>query len=273
MMKTSETRIGFMGFGHMAQILFQGIDRARIVPRSHISFIRRDAAKMKQNEQKFGITSTSLKTLVQESDLIFLGMRPQQAEEALRQLSLVGGLAGKQFISILAGTKIEALQKHLGPEAQVLRAMPNLASQVGEGMTVLTYGPRCTPDFKSLGNLLFASLGEIAEVPESMMDIACGMAGSGPGFVFRLVDAMARAGEKQGMPYPQALKIAAQAFTGAARLISKGALPADLLLQIATPNGTTQAGLDVMTQLQVDKHFQSAIEAAAKRSKELSESR
>lgn len=260
-----------MGFGHMAQILFQGIDRARIIPRSMISFLQRDAAKMKRNEQKYGITSTGLKNLVESSQILFLCMRPQQAETALRELSLVGGLEGKWIISILAGTKIAFFQKHLGLRAQILRAMPNLASAVGEGMSVLTYSPPCDPSFKTIGNLFFAAVGEIAEVPESTMDIACGIAGSGPGFVFRLIESMARTGEKQGIPYAQALKISAQVFAGASRLISKGALPADLLLQIATPNGTTQAGLDIMTHTEIDKHFASTIEAAAKRSKELSE--
>ena len=149
-MKLNETRIGFMGFGHMAQILFQGIDRARIIPRSMISFLQRDAAKMKRNEQKYGITSTGLKNLVESSQILFLCMRPQQAETALRELSLVGGLEGKWIISILAGTKIAFFQKHLGLRAQILRAMPNLASAVGEGMSVLTYSPPCDPSFKTI---------------------------------------------------------------------------------------------------------------------------
>lgn len=270
-MKVNETRIGFMGFGHMAQILFQGIDRARIVPRSRISFLQRDTVKMRQNAQKFGITSTGLEHLVQGSQLLILGMRPEQAEKALRELSLVGGLEGKWIVSILAGTKIDFFQKHLGREAKILRVMPNLASQVGEGMSMLSYSPSCDSAFKTVGNLLFASVGEIAEVPESMMDIACGIAGSGPGFVFRLIESMARTGEKHGLDYRQALKISAQTFAGAARLIAKGSLPSDLLLQIATPNGTTQAGLDVMMKTEIDKHFAMAIEAAMHRSKELSE--
>jgi pyrroline-5-carboxylate reductase len=102
------------------------------------------------------------------------------------------------------------------------------------------------------------------------MDIACAMAASGPGFVFRLIEAEARLGEKHGMKYADALKIAAQSFVGAARLILKGAAPLDLMHAIATPNGVTQAGFDAMTKMQVDKRFQDVIEASAARSRELS---
>jgi pyrroline-5-carboxylate reductase len=113
-------------------------------------------------------------------------------------------------------------------------------------------------------------MGEIAELGEGLMDIACAMAASGPGFVFRLIEAEARLGEKHGIPYADALKMAAQTFAGAARLILKGAAPLDLMHAIATPNGVTQAGFEAMTKLQVDQRFQDVIEAAAARSRELS---
>jgi pyrroline-5-carboxylate reductase len=263
-------RIGFIGFGHMVQVIFEALDRAKIVPRSHVSFIQRDTAKMKRNEQEYGITSTSLENLVRESDLIFLGFRPQQAELALGQLAQVGGLEGKWVVSILAGTKIAQIQKKLGSGVQILRTMPNIASAVGEGMTILCYAPSCSAEFKEFGTRIFSSMGEVAELGENHMDTVVGMSGSGPGFIFRLIDVMARTGEKHGIPYAKGLKIAAQTFAGAARLILKGDLPSDLLSQITTPNGTTQAGLEMMTKTEIDKHFQAVIEASSRRSAELS---
>jgi pyrroline-5-carboxylate reductase len=149
--------------------------------------------------------------------------------------------------------------------------MPNVASSVAEGMTILSYSPECCSEFQSFANILFGSMGEIAELAESLMDIASVMAGCGPGFVFRLIEAEARLGEKHGMSYAGALKIAAQSFAGAARLVLKGASPVDLIRTIATPNGVTGAGFDAMTKLEVDKRFQDVIEAAAHRSRELSE--
>lgn len=268
-MNSNGYRIGFFGFGHMAQVIFQALDRAHFLPRSHFSFIRRDRSKMKENEQKFKITSTTLPTLVEKSDLIVLAFRPQQAEQALAQLAEVGGLEGKWIVSILAGTKIATIQKGLKVPVQILRAMPNMASAVNEGMSTLTFGPNCSREFHDFARQLFGSMGQIAELDEEFTDIACGMAGSGPGFVFRLIETVARTGERHGIPYPKALQMAAQTFAGAARLILSGNLPSDLITQITTPNGTTQAGFDMMNKTDLDAHLRAVIEASAHRSKEL----
>lgn len=268
-MNTNQYRIGFFGFGHMAKVLFEAIDRARLVPRSHIHFLRRDRAKMKEDEQKYQITSTTLPTLVDKSDLIVLACRPQQAEEALAQLAEIKALEGKWIVSILAGTKIETLQNKILAPVQIARVMPNIASAVNEGMSILTFGPNCTPEFRGFANQLFGSMGQVAELKEELTDIACGMSGSGPGFVFRLIETMAKTGVEHGIPYAEALKIAAQTFAGAAELIRKGKLPAELIAQIATPNGTTQAGFDMMTKTEIDRALRAVIEASAQRSKEL----
>ncbi len=260
--------LGFFGFGHMAQVLCEAIQRAKLIPNAQISFVRRDRSKMKENEQKYHITATSLSHLVKVSDVIVLGMRPQQVTDALKE---AGDLDGKKIISIIAGKPISFFQAHLSPEAQVLRTMPNLCSAVNEGMTALCYSENSGSEFRSFGNKLFGALGGIAEIPETLMDLVVGMSGSGPAFVIRLIEAMARTGEAHGMKYPDALRISAQTFLGAAKLLLKGQMPQDVLTQIAVPNGTTQAGLNVMNQLEMDKHFRAVVEAAAKRSKELSQ--
>jgi len=269
-MKISDYNIGFIGFGHMAEVIFKAIDAARLVPRHQISFVRRDPGKMKEDEKKYGITSTSLENLTKKSELILLCVRPNQAEAVLKDLQKIG-VESKMIVSILAGTKLSFFQKYLGPKTELLRVMPNLASAVGEGMSVFTYGPHASAEFKSMTHLLFSNMGQVIEVPENLMDISCGIAGSGPGFVFRLIEAMAREGEKQGLSYEKALKMAAQTFLGAAKVILKGGVPEILIQQIATPNGTTEAGFKMMKATEIEKHYQSVVDASAKRSKELSE--
>lgn len=266
-MRVSDYHLGFIGFGHMAQVLFSAIDRAKLIPRSQITFIRRDRDKMRQNEKEFGITATSLEHLVDKSQVLILGVRPGQASHVLQDLKGLDG--SKMVISVLAGVKLSYYQKFF--QNQILRVMPNVASEVAMGMSVFTYSPNATNEFRSLSNLLFSCMGEIIEVPEPMMDISCGIAGSGPGFVFRLIEAMARAGEKEGLPYAKALKMAAQTFAGAGKLVLKKGQPEILLQQIATPNGTTEAGLKMMTASLMDEHFQKVVATSAKRSKELSE--
>jgi pyrroline-5-carboxylate reductase len=266
-----QKRIGFFGFGHMAQVLCEAILRAKLIPSSQISFIRRDRDKMKENSQKFHITPTSLTHLVSNSDLIVLAMRPEQAEDALKQLMQAGDLKGKWIVSILAGKPISFFQAHLGSKTQILRVMPNLCSSVNEGMSALCYSEDCTQELKDFGHLLFGAVGQVVEVAEKFMDLTVGISGSGPAFVIRLIETMARTGEAHGMAYSTALKMAAQTFLGAAQLLLKGKTsPQDLLAQITVPNGTTQAGLRVMSQLEIEPRFRSVIEAAAKRSQELS---
>jgi len=270
-MKISDVRIGFVGFGHMAQVIFRAIDRSKLVPHSQILFVRRDSKKIKETEQTFRITSTSLENLVGTCDLILLCVRPSQVSSILEDMALLD-LKGKMIVSILAGTKISFFQRYLGVEVEILRVMPNLPAAVGEGMTLLSYGPNSSVELKSLAHLLFGCMGEIAELHEDLMDIGCGMSGSGPGFVFQLIEAMARLGEKKGISYQDSLKISAQTFLGAARLILKGGiLPVHLIEQIATPKGTTEAGFEKMRELQLEKNFQSVIEASAARSKAISD--
>lgn len=270
-MRISEYHLGFIGFGHMAQTLCRALDRAKLIPRSQLSFVQRDPEKSRQNEREFGVTATSLSNLVKQSQILLLAVRPDQADLVLQELVGLNLDSSKMVISVLAGLKLAHYQAYLGERVQLLRAMPNIASEVGEGMTLFTYGPNPSLEFKSLTNLLFSCMGEVMEVPESSIDVGTAIAGCGPGFVFRLIEAMARAGEKQGLSYPKALKMAAQSFVGAAKLILKGKEPQALLDQIATPNGLTEAGLNMMSALHIDAHFQTVIETSAKKSKELSE--
>jgi pyrroline-5-carboxylate reductase len=269
-MKISEYKLGFVGFGHLAKVMFQAIDQAKLLPHSHIFFTQRDPHKARDNEQKYKIQSVHLETLVAKSDILILAMRPNQAEAPLKQLADLGA-GSKKFITVIAGLKFAYYQKYLGKHVDLLRTMPNLASSVGEGMTVLSYIPHATPELRSFGHLFFQTMGAIAELDESLLDISVGVSGSGPGFVFLLIEAMARAGAERGIPYEKALAMAAQTFLGAARLIEKGSSPETLLQQIAVPNGTTEAGLAVLKSRSVISHFQEAVFAATDRSKQISE--
>lgn len=263
-----EIRVGFIGFGHMAQNLFSAMDKAKLIPHSQILFCRRDPAKSKKNEQEFRITATSMQNLIEKSQIIFICVKPDQVEKILNENK--NELAGKKIISILAGVQISKFQNILGPNLQIIRAMPNLASSVHEGMTVLSESLNCESEFKNFAHLFFGAVGRVLVLPESLMDISCAMAGSGPGFVFRLIEVMAKTGVKHGMKEAEAFQIAAQVFYGASKMIIEGKNPGDLLVQIATPNGTTEAGLNKLRETNLDQHFQQVIEASFFRSKELS---
>ncbi len=266
-MKMNEYRIGFIGFGHMMSLIFKAIDLAKLIPRSHCLFIRRDPKKMLQDEKEFCITSSSLAHLVKESHVLFLGVRPSQMEGLLKDLSHLG-VQDKMLVSIAAGIPLSTYEKYLGHGVQIARVMPNLAVSVGEGMSVSAFSKSSLPEFRSVVQRIFGSMGILKEVAESSMDVLCAMVGSGPGFVLRLIDGMARFGEKEGLSYSESLEMTAQVFLGAARLVMKGGQsPYDLIHQIAVPQGTTEAGLKVMQESRMIEIFHEVLQAAAMRSR------
>lgn len=267
-MKIESYRIGFLGFGHMAKIIFRAIERSKLIPRSQMLFSRKDPHKARADEQDFKISSTTLETLVSQSDLIFLCVRPAQVNQVLAAVASCE-IRGKMILSILAGIRIAYFEKILN-NVPLIRAMPNVASEVGEGMTIISPGIHAHLEFRSLINLLFKSMGRVVELSENFLDIATGMAGSGPAFVMALIEAMARLGETHGISYEKARAIAAQTFFGAAKMILQcsGSIH-ECIDKIAVPNGTTEAGLNMFKQLEVDKQFQQVIETAAQRSKDI----
>ncbi|MBI5272666.1 MAG: pyrroline-5-carboxylate reductase [Chlamydiia bacterium] len=267
-MKMNEYHVGFVGFGHMAQILFRSVDLAKLIPRSQILFTRRDPHKIRQSEEEYGITATSLKTLSEKSDVILLCVRPAQVDPILHELASFD-LHGKVVISILAGVQIPVFEKIL-INRPIIRAMPNILSAVTMGMTTLAYGAHVQAEHRSFVHQFFQSMGEIAELPEKLMDLATALAGSGPAYIFALIEAVARFGVKGGMDYGIALKMAAQTFCGAGKmLLEKGDLPETLIQQISTPNGVTEAGNRLFAALEIGKRFQAVFEAAAKRAQEM----
>ncbi|MDP1608122.1 MAG: pyrroline-5-carboxylate reductase [Chlamydiales bacterium] len=265
-MKIDQYHLSFIGFGHMAQIIFTKIHAARLIPLSQTQFVQRDPDKSKRNEQTYKMTATSLEHAASSSDVLLLCVRPNQLQAVLPRLAQV---KNKMIISILAGVPISTLQASLDQSVQIARVMPNVASAVGEGVTTLSFSPDSSGEFRFLVEQLVAPLGHSIELPETQMDIATAIAGSGPGFVFKLIQAMADAGVKEGLSLKQALFMAAQTFLGAARLVmSKGEIDS-LVQQIATPGGVTEAGFLAMERLEIAKSFQQTIEVAKQKAQSL----
>lgn len=268
-MKISDYHLGFIGFGHMASILFKSIDQARLLPRSQILFTQRDPKRSKQNEMNYKITATSLKNLLEKSDVLILGVRPNQVGLVLEELKKLGQSSTKMLITVVAGLKLEFYDPFW--KGQLLRAMPNIASSVREGMTTFTFKEGANSEFKDLSQILFSCMGRVLTVAQELMDISTAIAGCGPGFVFSLIEDFAKTGIKHGLTEQDAFLLASQTFLGAAKMILKGESPKTLLQQIATPNGVTEAGLKKMKALELSAQFEKVLETSMKRSIELSE--
>jgi len=261
--------VGFIGFGHMAETLLSSWLKAKLLEPSQIFFIRRDIQKQKETSKKYGISGTSLRHLVEMCDVILFCVRPQNIQEVIDEFPKDIDLSFKFFISLLAGTKLAYFQKAISEHVQIMRVMPNLPSKIAEGMNVLTLGKDIDSENIQLGKNLFSCLGEIEEVPEQAMDVVTALSGSGPAFIASLIHAMASFGKEEGLPYEQALNIACQTLIGTAKLVKSNQNPEQLIREIVVPGGTTEAGLNVMKENHLLKHFIDVLKAAAIKAKNL----
>lgn len=176
------------------------------------------------------------------------------------------------FLSIAAGKTIASFERHLGSGAAIIRAMPNTPAAIGRGMTVAVANAPVSTGQRDLCGALLAAVGEVAWVEdEALIDAVTAVSGSGPAYVFLLVEAMAAAGEAVGLPADLALRLARATVAGSGELLHRSSEPADGLRRAVTsPGGTTQAALDVlMANDGLTPLMTAAIKAAAKRSREL----
>ncbi len=198
-------------------------------------------------------------------------MKPQIFDQVLpyyRRFASVGAVT----LSIAAGKTITAVARSLGPKAAIVRAMPNTPAAIGRGLSVACAGPAVPRPARALCGRLLAAVGEVAWVEdEALLDPVTAVSGSGPAYVFLLIEALAKAGEAQGLPPGLAEKLARATIAGAgelARLSSESAVT--LREAVTRPGGTTRAALDVlMAPGGLESRLQRAVAAATKRSREL----
>jgi pyrroline-5-carboxylate reductase len=175
-------------------------------------------------------------------------------------------------LSIAAGIPLEVIERALGDGVRVVRAMPNTPALVRSGATALAAGTHATEQDMAIAEQIFAAVGVAVRVPEALMDAVTGLSGSGPAYLFAMVEALASAGESAGLPAEAAARLAHHTVVGAAKLLEhSGEPPATLRAKVTSPGGTTQAGL----QRLVDRDFAGvvadAVACATERSRELGE--
>ncbi|MEM9854429.1 MAG: pyrroline-5-carboxylate reductase [Pseudomonadota bacterium] len=199
-----------------------------------------------------------------------IAVKPQIMEEALPALLPFSG-GQTLFISVAAGTRIARYTEALGPSAPVIRAMPNTPAAIGQGITALIGSPGVGDAEMSLAELLLGAVGKTVRLDnEAQMDAVTGLSGSGPAYVFHLIECLAAAGQAQGLQPELAMDLAISTVAGAGALARDGAQsPEQLRINVTSPNGTTQAGLDVLMS-QLPDLVRATVRAATDRSKELS---
>lgn len=265
-----ENRFGFIGAGRMATALAKGlIDRELAVSSQLIaSDPSPNAADQFQRATGAQVVADNLR-VAEHADCLFLAVKPQQMGEVLAQLA--GKLLRRHLVvSIAAGVPLATLSGMLGEGPRLVRVMPNTPCLISQGASAYCLGPGATNEDAQFVGKLLGAVGVALEVNEKLLDAVTGLSGSGPAFVYLMIEALSDGGVRMGLPRDVALALAAQTVRGAAELVlSSGQHPAVLKDQVASPGGTTIAGLQVLEAAAVRGALMAAVEAATRRSAEL----
>jgi len=237
-MKISFIGGGMMGEAIIKSLLARGVAKPADITASDVSQARRDILKKKYRINAVADNKQSVKG----ADVVVLAVKPQELGKVLAELK---GLSSRQLVlSIVAGATLEAIQTGLGHPV-IVRAMPNMPAQIGEGMTVWTATADVNQKQKDMAQSILSALGkEICVSSERYIDMATALSGSGPAYVFLIIEALVDAGVHIGMPRDMAEKLAVQTVLGSARAVEvMGKHPAELKNMVTSPGGTTTEGL------------------------------
>ncbi len=266
-------RIGIIGGGQMGSALIGGLISAKAASPGDVTVCDVDAQARERLEREIGVATTDdLVAAAVDHDVVLIAVKPQVIRAVLPKLS--GRIAPTQtVISIAAGVTSVRLESLLGGDdgfVHVVRAMPNTPALVGEGMSAISAGTRATPEDLARAETIMSSVGKVVRVEERLMDAVVGLSGSGPGYVYTVIEALADGGCRAGLPKPLALELAAQTVLGAARMvIETGGHPAVLRDRVTSPGGTTIAGLHAAESAGLRDALMSAVLASARRAEEL----
>lgn len=260
-------RLGFIGGGKLAGSVIRGLVRAKFCPAGAILVSEPNEAARRILEHDVGISGTAENAEVAEqAEIILVGVKPSVVLPALTEIA--PQLERRMVISLAAGVQIMSMEKVAA--AHFMRAMTNTPSTVCRAATALAKGSRTTHSEFSIARELFSAIGVVVEVREEQIDAVTALAGSGPAFVYTVIEALARGGEQTGLAFDVALTLATQTVLGAAKLATESKLsPEELRKMVVTPGGTTAAGLDAMERMKTAEGLIAAIEAAAKRGSEM----
>lgn len=266
-----EGRIGFLGAGSIVEAMLSGIlKKGLLSPDRLLVSNRNNRERLEQLADSYGVPFTQDKfEVARSSDILILAIKPKDTAEALRELRGVVH-AGQLVISVVAGVSTTLIGEWLGVNCPIVRTMPNTSSAVGLSATGLAANPFVTEEQLKQAIRLFEAIGTVYEVAEEELDIITGLSGSGPAYIYYLVEAMMAAGATAGLDREMARQLTLQTVIGAAHmLLDTRAEPALLRQQVTSPGGTTQAGLEVLEKYQFQQGVTAAILRATERSREM----
>ncbi|MFW6278914.1 MAG: pyrroline-5-carboxylate reductase [Bacillota bacterium] len=257
-----------IGLGQMGSTLVQGILDQGVFSAEEI--IGCDL-RHKELEASFAdrITTTADNRVgARQAEVILLAVKPQVIDQVLTEIKDL--VEDKLLISIAAGVTIDRIKNNLPASVRLVRVMPNTPALVKAGISALSFSDNCTTKDRELTHQIFCGVGEVIAVKEEMMDAITGLSGSGPAYVYTMIEALSDGGVLKGLPRKQALKLAAATVLGSAKMVLETEKhPAELKDMVTSPGGTTIAGLEELESGAFRSLLIKTVKRATERSEEL----
>jgi pyrroline-5-carboxylate reductase len=263
-------KIAFLGAGRMSGAMVTGLLARKVFTAGEIACTGAADGTAEALASRTGIRATyDLEELLADASVVAAAFKPQQLAEVDPHLAALA--EGKLLLSILAGSRIAVLAEKFPRTRNIVRVMPNSPGQIGAGISAYSFQSPPSAEDRKLVEAILGSLGEHVELPESQLDAVTGLSGSGPAYVFEFIAALRDGGVAAGLAPEVAHKLALATVAGAAKLVQEtGTDPEVLREQVASPGGTTLAGLKRMEEGAFRHTLRETILAATRRSEELS---
>lgn len=268
--KLAVKKIAFIGGGAMAKAIIKGIIGGGLVQPEMITVGEPTKEHADSLHAAYGVnTTTDNKAAVADADLVIFAVKPQVAPVAITADLVACFKKDAWVLSIMGSVSIEQLHAY-APGFPVVRTMPNTPLAAGAGMTAICCDDKATEKMKQTAAAIFSSCGEVEFVDEKALEAITAISGCGPGYCFVIIDALADAGVRAGLPRALAIKLAAQTMAGSGKLcVESGLHPAQLRDQVTSPGGTTIAGIHALENHGVRGAFYDAVQAVLQRNREL----
>jgi pyrroline-5-carboxylate reductase len=262
--KMGKGKLGVIGAGVMGKTLIQGLLQKGVYKPKDIWASARTESSCLAVESQMGIKAfTQYSKVLPDTDVLLLCVKPAQVNRVLEQLQRNGLKENTLVISIVAGTSIEQMESGLHPKSPVIRAMTNTPCVVSQGMTVICGGTHAEKSHLNLAQEIFESVGICLSLEEQHFDAITGLSGSGPAYLYLIMEALADGGVRVGLPRDVALKVVSQVVLGAATMVQQtGRHPAALRDDVTTPAGCTIGGLLIMEDGKIRSVLARAVEEA-----------
>jgi pyrroline-5-carboxylate reductase len=269
----AEKLLFFAGAGAISEAMLKGLVEAGVLPAEQITVSnRKNRERLFQLDQSYGIhISQQQEQEIAAADIVILAMKPFDIHQALQEIGT--SITPQQLvISVVAGVSMETIEAQLAEGVPVIRAMPNTSSFVQASATAISRGKHTTIEQLEQGKQIFAAIGSVTEVEEQQLDAVTGLSGSGPAYIYYVIESLMQAGQQVGLSEETCRELLIQTLYGSAKMLKvTGKNPQELRRQVTSPNGTTMAGLAVLEQGNLPDLLKRAVEQATRRATEMGE--